>query len=163
MTSNELADYSACVVLLVRGETVYVLDVYRARLDYPDLKRKVIAIHQRWRHSVPNYALIIENKGSGMSLIQDLRCDGIHAIGVAPEGDKTMRMSAQTARIEAGAVLLPKRALWLDEFRRELLAFPASRHSDQVDALSQALKRAFAPPPPTAVQSYYTRTRRRNV
>lgn len=162
MTSNELADYSACVVLLVRGETVYVLDVYRARLDYPDLKRKVIAVLQRWRHSAPNYALIIENKGSGMSLIQDLRRDGIYAIGVAPEGDKTMRMSTQTARIEAGAVLLPKRAPWLDEFRRELLAFPASRHSDQVDALSQALKRAFAPPPPAAVQSYYSRTRRRH-
>jgi predicted phage terminase large subunit-like protein len=163
MNSNELADYSACVVLLLRGETVYVLDVYRARLDYPNLKRKVIEIHRRWRHSTLIYALIVENKGSGMSLIQDLRDDGIHAIGILPEGDKIMRMSAQTARIEAGSVLLPKQASWLDEFRRELLAFPASRHSDQVDALSQALKRAFAPPPPAAVQSYYSRTRVRTA
>jgi predicted phage terminase large subunit-like protein len=163
MTSNELADYSACVVLLVRGDTDFVLDVYRARLDYPDLKRKVIEIDRRWRHFVPNYALIIENKGSGMSLIQDLRCDGIHAIGILPEGDKVMRMSAQTARIEAGSVLLPKQAPWLDEFRREVLDFPASRHSDQVDALSQALKRAFAPPPAAATQSYYSRTRVRSA
>ena len=36
-----------------------------------------------------------------------------------------MRMNAQTARIEAGSVLLPRRAGWLDEFRREILAFPA--------------------------------------
>jgi predicted phage terminase large subunit-like protein len=162
MSSNELADYSACVVLLVRGETVYVLDVYRARLDYPNLKRKVIEIDRRWRHSTLIYALIVENKGSGMSLIQDLRDDGIHAIGILPEGDKIMRMSAQTARIEAGSVLLPKQAPWLDEFRREVLDFPAGRHSDQVDTFSQALKRAFAPPPPVAVQSYYSRTRRRN-
>ena len=98
-----------------------------------------------------------------MSLIQDLSRDGIHAIGVAPEGDKTMRMSAQTARIEAGSVLLPKQAPWLDEFRREVLAFPAGRHSDQVDAFSQALKRAFSPPPPVAVQSYYSRTRVRSA
>jgi predicted phage terminase large subunit-like protein len=150
------------VVLLVRGETVYVLDVYRARLDYPQLKKKVIQIHQRWRHSTFNYALIIENKGSGMSLIQNLRYDGIHAIGNTPEADKVMRMSTQTARIESGSVMLPKRAVWLDEFRSELLAFPASRHNDQVDALSQALKHAFAPPPPVAVQSYYTRSRARN-
>ena len=162
MTSHELADYSAAVVLLVRGETVYVLDVYRARLDYPQLKKKVIQIHQRWRHSTFNYALIIENKGSGMSLIQNLRYDGIHAIGNTPEADKVMRMSTQTARIESGSVMLPKRAVWLDEFRSELLSFPASRHNDQVDALSQALKHAFAPPPPVAVQSYYTRSRARN-
>jgi hypothetical protein len=100
MTSNELADYSACVVLLVRGETIYVLDVYRARLDYPDLKRKVIEIHCHWRHSTFNFALIVENKGSGMSLIQDLGREHIHAIAIKPEGDKTMRMSEQSARAD---------------------------------------------------------------
>jgi hypothetical protein len=48
--------------------------------------------------------------------------------------------------IEAGAVLLPSRAAWLDEFRRELLEFPNGRHDDQVDALSQGLQRAYALP-----------------
>ena len=79
-----------------------------------------------------------------MSLIQDLRQNNnIHAIAIDPEGDKAMRMNAQTARIEAGAVCLPKQEGWLDEFRREVLAFPAGRHSDQVDALSQGLNYAF--------------------
>ena len=36
--------------------------------------------------------LVIENKGSGMSLIQDLQQQGIYAIRV---GDKVMRMHAQ--------------------------------------------------------------------
>lgn len=54
-----------------------------------------------------------------------------------------MRMNQQTARIEAGSVFLPKQAPWLDEFRRELLAFPAGRYSDQADAFSQALNRAY--------------------
>ena len=78
-----------------------------------------------------------------MSLIQDLRGEGIHAIGVKPTADKVMRIYAHTARIEAGCVHLPCRAPWLDEFRRELMAFPASKYDDQVDALSQALDRAF--------------------
>jgi predicted phage terminase large subunit-like protein len=78
-----------------------------------------------------------------MSLIQDLRRDGINAIKVEPEGDKIMRMNQQTARIESGSILLPRRAAWLDEFRKELLAFPAGRYTDQVDAFSQALNRAF--------------------
>ena len=143
MSSKDLASYSACVVLQVREETVFVLDVLRERLEFPDLRRAIVDIHHRWRRATNNYALLIEDKGSGMSLIQDLKRDGIRAIAVDPQGDKAMRMNAQTARIEAGAVYLPRSAAWLDEFRRELLAFPAGRHNDQVDALSQGLNRAF--------------------
>jgi predicted phage terminase large subunit-like protein len=143
MSSGELSDYSVCIVVLARGETVYVLDVLRDRLDYPALKRKTIEIHQQWRRAARNYALLIENKGSGMSLIQDLRQLNIHAARVDPEGDKIMRMNRQTARIEAGSVFLPTHAPWLDDFRSEMMAFPAGRYNDQVDALSQALDRAF--------------------
>ena len=143
MSSKELSSYSACVVLQIRGETVWVLDVLRERLEYPDLRRKVIELHRRWRKTCNGYELVIENKGSGMSLIQDLRDEDIYAIKVDPAGDKIMRMNAQTARIEAGSVSLPRSASWLDEFRREMMAFPAGRYTDQVDAFSQALDRAF--------------------
>src|SRR5467141_3449804 len=34
LSSSQLADYSACVVLMVRGETIYIVDVLRARLEY---------------------------------------------------------------------------------------------------------------------------------
>jgi predicted phage terminase large subunit-like protein len=142
-SSKELASFSACVVLQVRKETAYVLEVFRDRLEYPDLRRKVIEVHRRWRNVTHNYALVIENKGAGMSLIQDLPSEGIHAIGVDPVGDKVMRMNEQTARIEAGSVYLPERAPWLGEFRREISAFPTGRHSDQVDAFSQALRRIY--------------------
>jgi predicted phage terminase large subunit-like protein len=145
LSAKELSSYSVCVILQVRGETVFVLDVFRDRLEYPDLKRKVSELHRQWRNATNNYALLIENKGSGMPLIQDLKRDNIHAIAVEPKDDKVMRMNAQTARIEAGSVYLPERAHWLDEFRKELLAFPASRHNDQIDAFSQALDHAFNP------------------
>jgi predicted phage terminase large subunit-like protein len=144
MTAGELSNYSVCVVLQVRGETAFVLDVFRDRLEYPDLRRRVIATHQRWGRLVNSYALLIENKGSGMSLIQELKREHIHAIAVEPVGDKVMRMNAQTARIEAGSVYLPERAPWLDAFRSEILAFPVGRYDDQVDALSQGLDRAFS-------------------
>ena len=108
--------------------------------------------------SASTYSLLIEKKGSGLSLIQDLHRDNIHAIGVDPDGDKIMRMAAQTAPIEAGAVHVPLNAPWLDEFKKEVLSFPKGRHDDQIDALSQGLQRAFAPRPPTAVQGYYRRS-----
>ena len=49
MSAGELCDYSACVVLQVRDEGAYILDVVRERLDYPDLRRKMIEVHRRWR------------------------------------------------------------------------------------------------------------------
>ncbi len=72
MSSSELADYSACVILLARGQTIYVLDVTRARLEYPELKRAVLSHHERWRQLTTAYSLLIEKKGAGLSLIQDL-------------------------------------------------------------------------------------------
>jgi len=143
VSASELADYSACVILQVKNGSAYVLEVIRERLDFPALRRRVVEVHRHVSRAVSDYALLIENKGSGMSLLQDLRRDGVHAIAVDPSGDKVMRMKAQTARIEAGSVVLPRRAPWLDEFRRELMAFPAGRYDDQVDALSQGLQRAF--------------------
>jgi phage terminase large subunit-like protein len=46
-------------------------------------------------------------------------------------------------------------APWLDEFKKELLSFPLSRHDDQINALSQALQRAFAPGPRPALFGSY--------
>ena len=138
-----MSDYSACVVLHVKGEDAFILDVVRERLDYPDLRRKIIDVHRRWRNYTNSYALLIEDKGSGMSLIQDLKGEGIRAIPMKPIMDKVMRMNGHLARIEAGCVHLPRLASWLDDFRKELMAFPAGKYDDQVDALSQALDRAF--------------------
>jgi hypothetical protein len=41
--------------------------------------------------------------------------------------------------IESGKVFLPTGAPWLDEYKREVLAFPYGRFDDQVDSTSQYL------------------------
>ena len=108
MSAGELSDYSAGLVLHLKGEDAFILDVVRERLDYPDLRRKIIDLHRRWRNNTNSYALLIEDKGSGMSLIQDLKGEGIRAIPVKPTMDKVMRMNGHLARIEAGCVQLPR-------------------------------------------------------
>ena len=79
-----------------------------------------------------------------MNLLQDLQRSmptGLtRPIGVKPEGSKLERMAAQSAKIEAGQVHLPKSAPWLGDFLSELLAFPNGRHDDQVDSVSQFLR-----------------------
>jgi predicted phage terminase large subunit-like protein len=122
----------------VRRDLYYLLDLVRVRLDFPALKRKVIELYDRWAQC-QKPTILIEDAGSGTSLIQELYGHDIPAVSIRAEGDKVVRMSAQTAKIEAGAVHLPRQALWLDDLKSELLAFPLGLHDDQVDSISQAL------------------------
>ena len=106
------------------------------RLLYPQLKQRIVEEAQR--HA--NTTVLIEDAGSGMSLIQDLHGEGqVRPIPIKPMGDKVTRASAGSAKIEAGHVLLPESAPWLDDFKAEVLAFPHGRHDDQVDSMSQFL------------------------
>ena len=133
--ASEIHDYSVCVTALVRKKEIFVLDVTRVRAEYPVLRKKIIEQAKRYKRP----KILIEDKGSGISLIQDLRRDQLYATAVKPEADKVTRMYSCSNHIENGSVLLPKVAPWLDAFRSELLAFPNSAHDDQVDALSQLI------------------------
>ncbi len=121
-----------------------LLHVLREKLNYPDLRRAVIDQAQTYTAN----EVIIEDKGSGTSLIQDLSCEpGMpRPIPFKPDSDKITRMSAQSSRIEAGQVHLPRQERWLEDFRAELLQFPNGKYDDQVDSLSQLLTWIERPP-----------------
>ncbi len=138
-TTSERSDYSVCTTWLVFGKTYYLIDVWRDRLEFPALKRKVIALQESYNAS----HVLIEDAGLGLSLIQELAANSPDRfpkpIRVRPDGDKRVRMEAASARFEAGQVWLPKDAVWLDTLLHELLAFPHGRHDDQADSVSQFL------------------------
>ncbi len=135
MKATELADYSVGTVWLMQREYSYLLDVIRGRYDYPTLKRAALESRNKW----PGSQVLIEDQGSGTSLIQDLRSQQIPVIGVRPEGDKVTRLYANQAQFESGSVHFPHTAVWSEELISELLAFPHGRHDDQVDLITQAL------------------------
>jgi predicted phage terminase large subunit-like protein len=136
--AGELNDYSVCTTWLMKGDDYYLLDVLRERLEYPFLKMRVIDMARRFAAQ----SVLIDDKGSGTHLIQDLRFEktGVRPIKIMPEADKITRMSSQSAKIEAGRVILRESASWLDEFKAEIMAFPNGRFDDQVDSLSQFLR-----------------------
>jgi predicted phage terminase large subunit-like protein len=134
LSEDETGDYSACVVLLNRGEIFYVLDVVRGRFRFDILKRKVMEVRQRYGPST----LLIEDSPISRGLIQSLREQSINVTPYKPDTDKRARVIAQTDLFEGGSIRIPQRAGWLEEFIAELLAFPG-RHDDQVDALVQGL------------------------
>jgi predicted phage terminase large subunit-like protein len=93
----------------------------------------------RLRAQYPGAVILVEDKGSGTSLIQDLRADKVSVIGINPEGDKVTRVAKISAQFEAGSVLFPKNAPWLNGLKAELLGFANVKHDDQSDSVSQAL------------------------
>ena len=59
--------------------------------------------------------------------------------GVRPEGTKIERIMAQSNKLEAGRLLIPKVAPWLDDFLDEYRAFPRGKHDDILDAVTYGL------------------------
>jgi predicted phage terminase large subunit-like protein len=141
MKTDEQHDYSACITFGVAGNDfrkgdLYILNVYREKLMYPDLRRKIISMSLDWHAR----SVLIEDMGSGVGMIQDLRREGVvRPIPYKPIQDKITRLSLQSAVIEQGRVFLPIRLQWAQDFLAEVLAFPNGKHDDQLDALTQFL------------------------
>ena len=136
--ATELSDYSVCTTWGVDYKHYYLLDVFRQKLNYPDLKRAVV--EQARKHNAR--PIVIEDKASGTQLIQDLKSefmDGVTEYKPPPGTDKIMRLHAQTAPIENGRVFLPRTAPWLPDYIHELTSFPGPRYDDQVDSTTQFL------------------------
>jgi predicted phage terminase large subunit-like protein len=136
--SGELNDYSVCTTWGYYDSHYYLLDVVRLRLNYPNLKRKIIEQIGKFNPSI----VLIEDKASGTQLIQDLRAEGQYRVKPyppPPQTDKVMRLHAQTAKFEGGLIHLPSSATWLAEYVRELTTFPGGKFDDQVDSTTQAL------------------------
>ena len=137
--AEEMNDYSVGTTWGYLDGNFYLLDVIRQRMNFPDLRRAVI---DGYRKNSPN-RILIEDKASGTSMIQELTHEGLFGIEPykpPPGSDKYMRFAAQAIQFEAGRVHLPYDAPWLAEYVREITGFPGAKHDDQVDSTSQALE-----------------------
>lgn len=134
--ASQLNDFSVCTTWQEGKDGYYLLDVLQRRMEYPELKKQVVLHHAKWNADV----VLVEDKASGQSLLQDLRqSTKIATIAINPTVDKITRAVAISAMVEAGKVFLPAEALWLDDFLSEFLSFPLSAHDDQVDSTTQFL------------------------
>jgi predicted phage terminase large subunit-like protein len=135
------ADYSVCVTAGIKAGTVDVLEVFRRKLEMPELIEAMKAQYTRWRPR----EIRIENKASGKSALQVLKREtGLPVVEVDPQGrSKVERARAVTPYLESGRVRFRLGANWLEAFEDELVLFPDGEHDDQVDALTYALLIVF--------------------
>jgi predicted phage terminase large subunit-like protein len=152
--ATELSDFSVCTTWGVKDKNLFLLDVFRGRLEYPALKRAVREQQRRFNAT----EVLIEDRASGTQLIQELITDGCHGVTrYQPTGDKTMRLHAQTAMIENGFVNIPETAPWLAEYLHEMAVFPKGKHDDQVDSTAQFLEWFKTPMPSWGIFELYRR------
>jgi predicted phage terminase large subunit-like protein len=129
-------DYSVCTTWGVTGNGYYLLWLWRDRVEFPELKRRMAWLAEQCKPT----QILVEDRASGQSLIQELRhstCLPITAIKV--DKDKLSRAQSVTPLIEAGRVFLPESAPWLADYIDEMAGFPTAAHDDAVDSTTQAL------------------------
>ena len=130
-------DPSCGLVGAEADQGIYLLDHTKGQMGYPALKEKA----KTWASAHHPSALLIEDKASGQSLIQELKQEtSLPVVAVQVEADKVSRAWAVVPTWEAGRIFLPMGADWVDEFLDELYTFPRAAHDDQVDAFTQLVR-----------------------
>jgi len=135
---NEENDYSVCTTWKVTENKFYLIDLFRERLEFPELKRKAVELYEKFNPR----EILIEDKASGQSLIQELKRETRLPIReVQATRDKVARVHSITPLIESGKVLLMDHET-ASIIINECEEFPISEHDDIVDSISQFLNYA---------------------
>jgi predicted phage terminase large subunit-like protein len=154
-------DPSACTIWgLVRGPdesgeygkgpyVALLYDCWEEYLGFPELKKKLKEdAKTKWgEEGRPTDLLLIEDKGSGRSIRQELEMEGIFAFSFSPgKDDKITRLHGVTPLFAAGRVYVPEShkaagepMTWVEPLIEQMTTFPHAAHDDMVDTVSQVL------------------------
>ena len=129
------SDYNAIGVWVKEGPNYYQVDLMRKKAGFLETLEIIRYFYGRYRPD----AVLIEDKANGPAIIDALRKEVDGVIPVNPEGGKVARAMAVQPLFEGGNVLIPKFALWREDFLNEVNSFPRGLHDDMVDETTQAL------------------------
>lgn len=156
-SEKKSADNSAFGLFGTKGKNLYMLDGYCKKVIFPELRRDLKSFYEKAMAENTSGRLVsvyIENKGSGISLIQQLREEGLPISELQPTvhnaelkkdqvADKYLRFNEIAADLESGYFHIPESAPWLLEFLSECEAFTGGKqdeHDDMVDVFIYAMK-----------------------
>lgn len=119
-----------------------LLDTYRAKVGFPELKKRALELYRRGDGVNPADYVLIEDKASGQSLIQELKKMGLPIKPVKVRGDKVQRAHAAAPVLEAGNIY------YIDKFANQIVLeeaelFPNGKNDDTVDACLGGDMRVF--------------------
>jgi len=129
------SDYTAILVIGVKGRKRFVLDVINEHLDATTTESKIRGLRDKHR---PIGAVLVEDKANGPAVIERLKANIPGVVAINPKGGKVARMFAAAPEWQAGDWYVDRRAASTECLLEQLTMFPAGRHDDMVDAMTQA-------------------------
>lgn len=136
------SDYSVIGKWLKTRRAGYLEDVVREKMTYPKLKRRMLSIAET---TMPDLVLI-EDRASGISLIQDLQNETrLPIVPVKADISKKSRAYQATGQYESGNIYHKRGGLWVPVFESEMLKFDNDKHDDQVDMATHFINNAMKP------------------
>lgn len=127
--------------LKTKFDTYYLLHAEKGRWGYPDLKKRMVKVAEliEKNYYFPDNVLI-EDKASGQSLIQEYANTSYRVLAYLPRGNKITRANFVTPLFEEGKVFL-LRAPWNNDYINYMCRFNTALDTpdDWVDSTSQAL------------------------
>ncbi len=141
MKVGEDNNYTVVMTYTVtQDREIIILDVARVKLEVPKQWPFVQGLRIRWRNKAGYRFLGIEDKASGVGLIQTARMEGDPVRELKAIADKVTRATPAAIHVENGMAYFPEMAHWLPDFEGELLMFPNGVHDDQVDTFAYAVR-----------------------
>lgn len=137
LTDSQSSDYSAGCTIGVSANRFYVLDLYKKKSEFPEVKRAVQTTHAKWgANAVPVEA---KSSASGKVAVQELRRDTVIPVIEVAAIDKVVGANKVAPTVEALCVYVPEDQPWVADFVESLCTFPNALHDDDVDAFRIAL------------------------
>lgn len=134
---NADADYSVCITAGRYKGNIYILDVFREKVEWPELLKASRRLYGKYLPS----AVLIEDAASGQSLIQSLQLDIQPMIPVVPSkrGDSDTESFVRSKTAWIPRIWLKKNSPEANRLVSECSQFPRGK-DDQVLALCHLLK-----------------------
>ena len=111
MKTGQHNDYSVFMVWGVYQHSIYLIDMVRGKWEAPELLRQIRDLTNRywlWENRLKMSALYIEDKASGVGLIQQMKRESrVPVIPLTPTKDKVSRVEEALPFLQAGRVFLP--------------------------------------------------------
>jgi predicted phage terminase large subunit-like protein len=131
-------DYTVHVVVGVDPEgRMYLLDLWRKQAASDEWIEVFCSLVRRWqpREWAEEKGQIKAGIGPFLERMQRERQAFVYRRDFPVRGDKAVRAQSIRGRMAVEGLYIPQEAFWATDLRLELLAFPAGKHDDQVDAL----------------------------
>lgn len=137
LSLKETADFTVVLIFakLKSGE-ILILDIIRERFESTEHLKLFSSINAKYKPIM----IGIESVQFQQSIIQQAVKSGLPIKSLKPDKDKISRALPIAAMLENGLIFFKRNAEYLDEFEKELLQFPKSKHDDQVDAFAYIIQ-----------------------